>query len=290
MIRDRKAVAPQPPRTAWWSVRPPARTSSTPDRGTGAPGPARSAAPATGTRWRRPDDRPPRRSGPLGSAPVGRFCSGQPLSGIIRSWPRRSSSIPPPGHVISSPPSTRGASAPSRPSATCSPATASSRCRPPAFERLEVLTGKYGDEGDKLIFKILRRGEHEATGEADLALRYDLTVPLARAAAAYGSQLPSPYKRYAIAPVWRADRPGKGRFREFVQCDLDIVGSSSPLSDAEVDPGAARRPGRTRRTGVPIPGELPARPVRPVGGVQRPRRPRAWCADHAGQARQTLAG
>ncbi|ANW19788.1 histidine--tRNA ligase [Streptomyces clavuligerus] len=104
----------------------------------------------------------------------------------------------------------------------------------PAFERLEVLTGKYGDEGDKLIFKILRRGEHEATGEADLALRYDLTVPLARTVAAYGNQLPSPYKRYAIAPVWRADRPGKGRFREFVQCDLDIVGSSSPLSDAEV--------------------------------------------------------
>ncbi|WP_405797557.1 histidine--tRNA ligase [Streptomyces sp. NBC_01506] len=104
----------------------------------------------------------------------------------------------------------------------------------PAFERLDVLTGKYGDEGDKLIFKILRRGEHEASGEADLALRYDLTVPLARASAAYGSQLPSPYKRYAIAPVWRADRPGKGRFREFVQCDLDIVGSSSPLADAEV--------------------------------------------------------
>ncbi|MFE9662204.1 ATP phosphoribosyltransferase regulatory subunit [Streptomyces sp. NPDC005955] len=82
--------------------------------------------------------------------------------------------------------------------------------------------------------EILRRGEHEATGEAGLALRYDLTVPLARAAAARGSQLPSPYKRYAIAPVRRADRPGKGRFREFVQCDLDIVGSSSPLSDAEV--------------------------------------------------------
>jgi histidyl-tRNA synthetase len=104
----------------------------------------------------------------------------------------------------------------------------------PAFERLDVLTGKYGDEGDKLVFKILRRGEHEASGEADLALRYDLTVPLARAVAAYGSRLPSPYKRYAIAPVWRADRPGKGRFREFVQCDLDVVGSSSPLADAEV--------------------------------------------------------
>lgn len=103
----------------------------------------------------------------------------------------------------------------------------------PAFERLDVLTGKYGDEGDKLIFKILRRGEHEASGEADLALRYDLTVPMTRVVAAYGSQLPSPYKRYAIAPVWRADRPGRGRFREFVQCDLDVVGSSSPLADAE---------------------------------------------------------
>ena len=104
----------------------------------------------------------------------------------------------------------------------------------PAFERLDVLLGKYGDEGDKLVFKILRRGEHEASGEADLALRYDLTVPLARVAAAYGSQLPSPYKRYAIGSVWRADRPGKGRYREFVQCDLDTLGSTSLMADAEV--------------------------------------------------------
>jgi histidyl-tRNA synthetase len=104
----------------------------------------------------------------------------------------------------------------------------------PAFERLETLTGKYGDEGDKLIFKILRRGEHEASGDADLALRYDMTVPLARVVAAYGSRLPTPYKRYAMGPVWRADRPGKGRFREFAQCDVDIVGSTSPLADAEV--------------------------------------------------------
>jgi histidyl-tRNA synthetase len=104
----------------------------------------------------------------------------------------------------------------------------------PAFERLDVLLGKYGDEGDKLIFKILRRGEHEASGEADLALRYDLTVPLARVAAAYGSQLPTPYKRYAMGPVWRADRPGRGRFREFVQCDLDTLGATSLLADAEV--------------------------------------------------------
>jgi histidyl-tRNA synthetase len=104
----------------------------------------------------------------------------------------------------------------------------------PAFERLDVLMGKYGDDGDKLIFKILRRGEHEASGEADLALRYDLTVPLARVAAAYGSQLPTPYKRYAIGPVWRADRPGRGRYREFTQCDLDTLGTTSPLADAEV--------------------------------------------------------
>lgn len=113
----------------------------------------------------------------------------------------------------------------------------------PAFERLEVLTGKYGDEGDKLIFKILRRGEHEASGEADLALRYDLTVPLARVVATHGNRLPMPYRRYALGPVWRADRPGKGRFREFTQCDLDTVGSSSPLADAEtllaIDDGLA---------------------------------------------------
>src|ERR1700743_3570523 len=104
----------------------------------------------------------------------------------------------------------------------------------PAFERLDTLTGRYGDEGDKLIFKILRRGEHEASGETDLALRYDMTVPLARVVAAYGSQLPMPYKRYVMGPVWRADRPGRGRFREFAQCDLDVVGSTSPLADAEV--------------------------------------------------------
>src|SRR5215471_13415678 len=104
----------------------------------------------------------------------------------------------------------------------------------PAFERVDVLLGKYGDEADKLVFKILRRGEHESSGEADLALRYDMTVPLARVAAAYGAQLPTPYKRYAIGPVWRADRPGKGRYREFTQCDVDTLGATSPLADAEI--------------------------------------------------------
>src|SRR5215813_1767951 len=104
----------------------------------------------------------------------------------------------------------------------------------PAFERLDVLLGKYGDEGDKLVFRILRRGEHEASGEADLALRYDMTVPLARVAAAYGSQLPTPYKRYAIGPVWRADRPGRGRYREIAQCDVDTLGTTSAMADAEI--------------------------------------------------------
>lgn len=104
----------------------------------------------------------------------------------------------------------------------------------PAFERIDVLLGKYGEEADKLVFKILRRGEHEASGEADLALRYDMTVPLARVAAAYGSRLPTPYKRYAMGSVWRADRPGRGRFREFLQCDIDTLGSASPLADAEI--------------------------------------------------------
>jgi histidyl-tRNA synthetase len=104
----------------------------------------------------------------------------------------------------------------------------------PAFERLDVLTGKYGEEGEQLIFRILKRGEHAASGEADLALRYDLTVPLARVVARYGSQLPMPFKRYQIASVWRADRPGRGRFREFTQCDIDIAGATSLLADASI--------------------------------------------------------
>src|SRR5687767_12360625 len=103
----------------------------------------------------------------------------------------------------------------------------------PAFENIETLLGKYGEEGNKLIFKILRRGEHEATGEADLALRYDLTVPLARVVAQYQNELPKFWKRYQIQPVWRADRPARGRFREFYQCDIDALGSKSPLIESE---------------------------------------------------------
>ena len=80
----------------------------------------------------------------------------------------------------------------------------------PALENVETLVGKYGEEGNRLIFKILRRGEHEATGDVDLALRYDLTVPLARVVAQYQHELPKFFKRYQIQPVWRADRPAPG--------------------------------------------------------------------------------
>jgi histidyl-tRNA synthetase len=104
----------------------------------------------------------------------------------------------------------------------------------PAVENLATLVGKYGEEGSKLIFKILKRGEHEKTGEADLALRYDLTVPLARVMAQHQSKLPRMFRRYQIQPVWRADRPARGRFREFYQCDVDLLGSTSPVVEAEL--------------------------------------------------------
>jgi histidyl-tRNA synthetase len=109
----------------------------------------------------------------------------------------------------------------------------------PAIENIETLTGKYGEEGNQLIFKILKRGEHEKSGEADLALRYDLTVPLARVVAEYGDRLPKFFKRYQIQPVWRADRPARGRFREFYQCDVDAIGSRSMIVEAELCAAAA---------------------------------------------------
>src|SRR5688572_9528155 len=104
----------------------------------------------------------------------------------------------------------------------------------PAVENLYSMLGKYGDEGNQLIFKILKRGEHEATGQEDLALRYDLTVPLARVIAHHRAKLPRLFKRFQIQPVWRADRPARGRFREFYQCDVDALGSTSPVVEAEV--------------------------------------------------------
>jgi histidyl-tRNA synthetase len=119
----------------------------------------------------------------------------------------------------------------------------------PACERLDVLLGKYGEEGDQLVFKILHRGEKleralaaENVSEGDLGdmgLRYDLTVPLARVVAAYQNEIPRYFKRYQIQPVWRAERPQKGRFREFFQCDVDIVGSTSLLVEVEATSAVA---------------------------------------------------
>lgn len=108
----------------------------------------------------------------------------------------------------------------------------------PAVENLETLTGKYGEEGNQLIYKILKRGEKlDAANDkelSDLALRYDLTVPLARVVANHRNDLPKFFKRYQIQPVWRADRPARGRFREFYQCDVDAIGSSSMVVEAEL--------------------------------------------------------
>ncbi|MBX3011911.1 MAG: histidine--tRNA ligase [Caldilineaceae bacterium] len=113
----------------------------------------------------------------------------------------------------------------------------------PTMERLETLLGKYGEEGDQLIFRILKRGdklqraledERTENGVSDAGMRYDLTVPLARVVAQYRSTLPRYFKRYQIQPVYRADRPAKGRYREFFQCDLDVVGSASQTVEAEV--------------------------------------------------------
>jgi histidyl-tRNA synthetase len=122
----------------------------------------------------------------------------------------------------------------------------------PAMENIETLMGKYGEEGDKLIFKILNNGldnpaKHQqareefdkilggknSKGITERALRYDLTIPFARYVAMNHSQLPMPFKRYQIQPVWRADRPQKGRYREFFQCDADVVGSRSLLNEVE---------------------------------------------------------
>lgn len=118
----------------------------------------------------------------------------------------------------------------------------------PSIEHLSTLLGKYGEEGDQLLYRLLHRrdaltrpleqavAQGRAALESELAdqgLRYDLTVPLARVVAQYG-ELPRFFKRYQIQPVWRADRPGKGRFREFYQCDVDITGSSSLIAEAEV--------------------------------------------------------
>jgi len=122
----------------------------------------------------------------------------------------------------------------------------------PSFENLSTLTGKYGDEGDKLIFKILNSGDYLKDPKkksfnfaeednsnklipliSEKALRYDLTVPFARYVVMHQHEITLPFKRFQVQPVWRADRPQKGRYREFYQCDVDVVGSESLLNEAE---------------------------------------------------------
>ena len=120
----------------------------------------------------------------------------------------------------------------------------------PAMEKLQTLMGKYGDEGDKLLFKILNSGDYlKGINDSELqernplrlqtklcekGLRYDLTVPFARYVVMHREELQLPFKRYQIQPVWRADRPQKGRYREFYQCDADVVGSDSLLNEVEL--------------------------------------------------------
>ncbi len=120
----------------------------------------------------------------------------------------------------------------------------------PAMETLQTLLGKYGDEGDKLLFKVLNSGDylnkidreellnanplHLASKLCEKGLRYDLTVPFARFVVMHRDELQLPFKRYQIQPVWRADRPQKGRYREFYQCDADVVGSDSLLNEVEL--------------------------------------------------------
>lgn len=124
----------------------------------------------------------------------------------------------------------------------------------PAMENIETLTGKYGDEGDQLLFKILNSRQYEAKNKEELkkeyelslekninspllterALRYDLTVPFARYVVQHQNDIIFPFKRYQIQPVWRADRPQKGRYREFFQCDADVIGSNSLLNEVEL--------------------------------------------------------
>ncbi|MGE8381988.1 MAG: histidine--tRNA ligase, partial [Sphingobacterium sp.] len=119
----------------------------------------------------------------------------------------------------------------------------------PSFENLTTLTGKYGDEGDKLIFKILNSGDYLTKAPdsvlqdknsnkliphiSEKALRYDLTVPFARYVVMHQNDISLPFKRFQVQPVWRADRPQRGRYREFYQCDVDVVGSESLLNEAE---------------------------------------------------------
>ena len=143
----------------------------------------------------------------------------------------------------------------------------------PALENLQVLLGKGGGENEKLMFRVLKRGADleravaAGRGElADLALRFDLTVPLARYYATHRGALPAVFKRYQIGPVWRAERAQHGRFREFVQCDVDVLGSPSMAVEAEVILATATALARLGFEGLVV--RLNSRPLLHAAGAQ----------------------
>ena len=148
----------------------------------------------------------------------------------------------------------------------------------PACESLPVLLGKGGDESDKLVYRVLSaRGD-----KAEMGLRFDLTVPFARFSAQYINELGTPFKRYAMGPVWRGERPGQGRYREFWQCDFDTIGTTSNAADIETalvvnDPAAAALAAQGVRHGyVNLGGDLHVIGPQPDGkawqiGIQDPR-------------------
>src|SRR2546422_1967659 len=152
------------------------------------------------------------------------------------------------------------------------------RIETPALESLRLLAGSEGGENEKLIFKVMKRGEEldaaRRAGEelADLGLRFDLTVPLARYYAENHARLPDPLKAIQVGPVWRAERPQKGRFRQFTQCDIDVLGLASPLVEIELilaTTDALARLGLTGFTGRINDRPLLEAAARPVGFVGR---------------------
>jgi histidyl-tRNA synthetase len=172
------------------------------------------------------------------------------------------------------------------------------RIETPAVDSLTVLVlvGAQGGENEKLIFKILKRGEKLSAADpgeqADLGLRFDLTVPLARYYAHLHTSLPQPFRAIQIGPVWRAEQPQKGRYRQFTQCDIDILGLGSPLAEIEliratVDALSAvtlrslvvRLNGRPRASPMPKPGPCSSRSTRWTRSAPRAFSVSSWAAD-----------
>ena len=165
----------------------------------------------------------------------------------------------------------------------CTAPTGFSPIDTPALEYAEILLGKGGTESDRQLYRF------EDAGGRDVALRFDLTVPLARFAAQHIGSIGTPFKRYHVGPVWRGENTQRGRFREFVQCDFDTIGTTGGICrrrDRPGDPRSVRCP-RIRAVHHPRQQQVgPDRPARPVG----PGRSRPACAEIRGQAAEGRAG